>query len=829
MTNTQGSVAGEREDRAVVVLVSSAQRRTALVAGLAVVMMLLFVLTVLCLLPMRVLIAPPLSTVSYDTLASYLTKGLATGRTSLLRSAIQPAVGVAVFRRGVAIDSVTFDSLVVLDSSYYPSLRRGGFLRDEVERFNRFQRRRLERIEATPGSQGIPNDLTSAANPSVFRTTHRIAFDGADTIVLAEYPIMTRMRVASPTEQLRTMYITTKDAPRSLAFLSPLGATIAAEGAYTPTSARCPMFRVGDSIAVQCLSHASPRIAGSEVSVYLGDGAEKRPAIRPIVGATRYDGMPLRPNTPVFIKRGGIVQFPASGRRPSEPVAIDQAVGGTLIGTQWVNGQIRWRPNPALDMRLLRQLATGIGSGVASGLPDGAVIPLSLDEALTVDLKRALNRFLTRTPQARGNLAYALVVLANASSGEVIGVAEVDNHESDAPSWVFRPLNVGSAIKPILAAAALLERPELASLEIRDVGGSVSELWGLPLHKPFATGCGSGGWIDLSRFLSCSSNLYAASLVAASLTRPGSPLTLDAAPGVEFRLANASIRGRRPHIPVHDGAIAQDTLANSALAAGLFRLAGLTTSMEYAGGVGRVGRDSTIWRGLSTAGGAQSVRVPPGVWPEVSRLALAPSGASVSLRVLAGYAIGTGENQVTSLKLTEAFTRILTDRQVELTLVPVRGVRDWPSLRLRDASWYTAMLRGLAGVGREGGTAPFLESALQSRAPGLSFFGKTGTIDESGKPYTRVRDVVVDTGARPVVVRVSVDDTLPPVVAKSLVFGVGRRDGGGAALRCGITGTVYVRLSSKRGFSRLDPIAAEFARDELWTIVASHWNRLRIC
>ena len=390
------------------VVASTAQRRTALVAGLAVVMMLLFVLTVVCVLPVRVLTTPPSSTVSYDTLAASLARGLATGRPSLLRHAIRPAAAVAVIHRGGRTDSITFDSLAVFDSTYYPSLRRGGFLSDEIERFNRFQMRRLERLEATPEGREIPRDLTSAANPSVFRTSHRIAFDGTDTLVLADYPVLTGMRVASPTEMMRTMYITTREAPHSLAFLSPLGSVIASEGALTPTSSRCPMFRVGDSIAVQCLSHAAPRIAGSEVSVYLGNGVDKETGITSIVGRTRYDGVVLRPNTPTTIRRGGILQFPTSGRRPSEPVAVDRAVGGTLLGTQWVNGQVRWRPNLSLNLKLLGQLASGIGSGADNGIPDGAVIPLTLDEALTIDVQRSLKRFVGNAPQARGNLAYAL-------------------------------------------------------------------------------------------------------------------------------------------------------------------------------------------------------------------------------------------------------------------------------------------------------------------------------------------------------------------------------------------------------------------------------------
>jgi hypothetical protein len=791
--------------------------------------------TVMSKLPSRVLDTSQHGALEYDTLALYLTKGLAPGNGSLLRQAIQVSTAQAFITRGSRADTIEYDSLVVADSEAYPSLRAGGFLSDEIARYNRYQERRLERIRHVPGSRRIPSDLTGSANASIFRTTHRLASDGSDTLVLAERPVLSGMRVASPFDNPRTVYVTTKDAPTSMALVSPLGTALLTRGGLTPTHRPCPIFALRDSIAIQCLSHASPDISGGEFVVHF-DGVEPREGVAVSrVGTARYDGAILRTGAVQPIHVGGILQLASSGGRAGEPVAVESAVGGTLIGTQWVNGQMQWRTNPEFDTPLLRQLAGGAGFGVLGSLPDRSTIPLTMDERITLDLQKSLEKFVATAPQTQRNLAFAVVVLARARTGEIVAIAEVNDRESDEPSWVFRPVNVGSAIKPLIATAVLMQRPEFASLAIWDPGKSVTELWGLPLQKSFESGCDSDkrtGWIGLRRFIGCSSNLFAASLVAASLERPGTPISFEDSPGLRFQLGGRTISGKRPHIAIHSDLIAQDTLANSLLAAGLYQLDNLTTSMEYAGGVGRVGRDSSAWRGLTTADGKTPVRVPPGLWPEVSRLALAPSGASASLRALAGYAIGTGENQISPLQLSEAFGRIVLDRRLTLSFVPLapNAQPTAGSLGLSAKSWYNELTLGLRDVGRAGGTAPFLAASLQSHlGPSFEFYGKTGTIDEPGKPFKRHRSIVVEIDGKPETQVVDVLDTLPPVVAKTLVFGVGKKGTSGAALDCGVIGTAYFRLATNRGISRVDPLAAQYARDALWSILARHWARLRLC
>src|SRR5205823_4868987 len=105
-----------------------------------------------------------------------------------------------------------------------PSLREGGFLNDEVQRFNTFQRRRLEQVAHGIGVGSDPEvvDLRELENPSVFRTDVRPgdAFGDADTVVLAHQAFTSGMFVRSPFDVMRSIMVTSRTAPRANALVS---------------------------------------------------------------------------------------------------------------------------------------------------------------------------------------------------------------------------------------------------------------------------------------------------------------------------------------------------------------------------------------------------------------------------------------------------------------------------------------------------------------------------------------------------------------------------------------------------------------------------------
>jgi hypothetical protein len=352
----------------------------------------------------------------------------------------------------------------------------------------------------------------------------------------------------------------------------------------------------------------------------------------------------------------------------------------------------------------------------------------------------------------------------------------------------------------------------------------------------------------LREFLSCSSNRFSAALMAAAMEPDrDSTLAFDAVPGVSFRLGGREHVGQRPHLALdRNHQIRADTLNGSTLAAGLFELDSLNTSLELAAALGREGRDSSIWLGLEDDR-LNPVKVPLGLWPEQSRLALMRGNRPATIRQLAMFSVGAAENRVTTLDLTEGFARIVTARRVGLTFVPARGggrPASNPLLELSNATWYPAFIGGLHDVGTIGTAKGTQAAVAQQLSPSLLFLGKSGTLN--APPHVRIirrADTSMVNGKPVVRVLTFADTVVPPVVAKTLLFAVGARyaRGGkalaapllpnageaGGAMDCGVVGTIYFRL--RRNPPHVQSLATDFANERLWRLLKKHWQRLRVC
>jgi hypothetical protein len=753
----------------------------------------------------------------YRALEEELAAGLEPSDSSFRRAITVNEDSVLLRRRG-ALLTVRFDTLAILDTGQSPSLREGGFVADHVNRYNTIQRRRVrdvqDRFVRRGASLGPLVDLREKENPSVFRTRVRFVDDSSGEryrSTLSSRAATTGMRVASPFESRREVMITARRATERFAFVG-LDTTVTLTGKGTTPGGRrgCAFLVREDSAGIQC---RKPGAARPEILMSLdkqGHPGSLRMFRRDSVF---YDGklVPHGPQLP--IRRGGLFRLPSRILgQPGEPMALEQTVSGILAGTQWVNGRVVWRQNADWDTPIARQLVSASGFGLMSALSTPRVVPLSLDEQLSRELQAELEAFIKAQPQAR-DLSFAVGVIANLASGEILAAPEVNHRYADAPSSVLRGVNVGSAIKPLLAAATLVSFPELASLSIRNPGGRVSELWGYRLSSDFETGSRCAvGWIDLRRFLECSSNVYAASLVSAGLQpRSNGHVVLENRSGAVYRLGGREESDRQPRLPLErDLAIHPESLFASVLSHGLHELFGITTSLEEAS---VDPGDSTVWEGLSDAAG-HPVRVPSGLWPDRSRVGLAYQGRRSTLRRLAAVAIGAGEARLTPIDLTQAFGRLVTDRALVLRFVPTEAdTTPVASHGLRSQRWYSTFMAGLRGVGETGtaaGTGSIVRRAL---GPNVAFYGKTGTLNAPASSLRRSPDTIV---------------MVDPVVATTLVFAVGSTSrNGGAALSCGFVGTIYFRLN--REVDRVEPLATTFANQRLWPVLRKHWNRLVVC
>jgi hypothetical protein len=818
---------------------------------------------------------------TYDTLFADLHDALIDEPDRPLRRAIRAVQVDALVPTTAGYAIITFDTLAISPESTYPSLLPGGFLHDEVDRFNAYQRERLDAIRRGRLSGGSVRDLRAEENPSMFRTEIRATDDGRgdrDTVVLAERAVPYALRVPSPFDAARLVAVTTREWSRSLGWISARGAQPVAESGRIPGEPPCPFRTAKDSVYIECTAPGSPfRQLVLRFPDKLG---ETGTATLFTSERTLYDGAQLPRRRSVPIGTGGMFQFHsaalASGRSRPEPVILEWTLAGTLGGTQWINGRIRWQPSVSHTSPFVKQLASAAGFGASAELEGGRNIPLSLDESFTDELQLALEEFAGCAPAARahgcvvpnasGNrsrgsvrretprvvgrhgadIAFATIVIASAKTGEILGVAEYGPPATSGGSWILRPVNVGSAIKPVLAAAVLMRRPELATLEIRNDGPTMYDIWGVPLDKGFEAGSACPfGWIGLREFLSCSSNRYSAALVAAALQPAANLVTVwDEVPGSTYRLRGQTHTGR-PHLPLDPRRLIRpDTMNASALSAGLFDLDSLNTSLELASQLGREGRDSSVWEHLRDDR-QTPVRVPLGLWPEQSRLALTRGNRYAGLRQLAMFAVGASENRMTTLDLTQAFARLLTDRRLALTFVPrlpyvsANQIQaSFQPLGLSKTSWYSTLIGGLRDVGLTG-TAKGTQDAVTHRlSASLFFYGKSGTLN--AQPHVRILRRVDSTMVNgELVVRplAFVDTVVPPVVAKVLLFGLGVREGrartpadsatAGAAIKCGVVGTIYFRLHNNP--QHVESLATEFANERLWLVLRKHWPRLKVC
>ncbi len=665
-----------------------------------------------------------------------------------------------------------YDTLVVSGHpADVPSLGRGGFLYDEVRRYNAFQRERaaLSLVDYDAFERLRPY------NPSIFRPTRRGDGSPAVTRTAAAW----NRRVQSPFDDEWFGVMRASDAAAgwglyspyaTISFLSPRAVTRKVEGRLQACE-----FESGEQDAfAYCLSEAR------RPQAVFRDALTERGASRLLAGwnPLRLDGERIAPGDSAAVAPGSVLRL-----APLEPVVLGEHREGMLSSRQWVNGRMRRRGlvDPPLDW--LAPLGRRPIDPADPPSPD-ADVALSVDLERSRDLTDELRTFADRLPI---ELEFGTVVLTRVPDGAILAVAEVGSRSEPGRSRLLERVAPGSAVKPLLAAAVLSERPDLASLSIPARSGVVTRVLNappIPSRNGFTStlNCGDGGpaRVDLRDFLRCSNNEYAASLLIAGLTEP---------------------HGRI------ERTVERSILLRSAVTEGISTLYGLSTDPVIADSLGRSG---SIWADLRFTDG-KPVRVPFEVLPDGSRPALLSSGSreATDLSLLYRYAYGAWENRWNLFDLTTAFARVTTDRRIQATFVSggVPGVppRAPPDLGLSGHEWYGPFLRGLSDVGRSGTGRGLSTSWSRAGLPGTVYV-KTGTLAES--------DARRGEG----------------LFIKALLFGVGESGGRSSApLECGVVGAVYLNFAEGPASGSLPSYQLDFAETGLARFLSRNWERFDVC
>lgn len=726
---------------------------------------------------------------------------------------VEARVGREIFR---------FDTLeIIADENRFPAFQEGGFLFDQVRIYNRFQRERIALARIEPAWFG----RLRAYNPSVFRPYRR----GDGSTGLTRAASAWSLRVRSPLDGEWTGEIVASDVHRGQGLLSPrlsvaLRKPIRLVRDVEGRRQRCEFVPRALDVRAYCLSEE--RIPQATFRLASGD----RDPEWAVAGWDDLwvDGRRIRAGDSVGMEDGTVLRL-----NPLEPVVFGEYWEGVLSSRQWINGGMRRRTDLSPPLDLFSPLSWD-PAPPNTEVSSTASLRLSVSAEASTDLTSRLAAFLR--DEVRLPLDFGIMVLARVPDGEIVAMAEVGDRRNRGRSSLLERVAPGSAVKPMLAAAILSERPELAALEIPAHAGSIRSVLGLPpvpARRAFTTALNcprpGTGRVDLRYFLRCSNNEYAASLLVAGL---------ENAHGEEGRRIGAV------SLPLEEGRVPRSILLLSPLSTGMSRLFDLPTDPVIADSAGRSRR---VWDGLRFSDGAPAL-VPYELLPTQSRPALLAPGSSngTELGLLYRYAYGAWENQWTLLDLTNAFARVVTDRRVQIRFFPLpereRANRSRAGLGAPEPShaaahgrtaappdspgradpsstppegsplgldgqpWYGAFLAGLEGVA-EDGTASGLRRAWQRAGVPGHVWAKTGTLAEAGEPG-------------------SLDD----LFAKSLLFAVGDpEEGAGGPLGCGIVGGLYMRFARGPVEGALPSYPVEFARDILGAFLRDRWTEISGC
>lgn len=230
------------------------------------------------------------------------------------------------------------------------------------------------------------------------------------------------------------------------------------------------------------------------------------------------DGIDVFPDTMAFLP-GRIVR---SAQLTS--AFVGRARTGTIIDEQRKNGRVR------LTMTSPRYGPIGLAlAGLQRGDERFSTIPLTISPRLTQQLDSVAYNVVERSNQ-RGRtrqftVTRAEIVAVDIKTGDILALST--NREPGVGAFLPGTQGqwLGSAVKPMVAAAVLSAHPALATMTVTS-GPLATTVDGSQVRRPFDAGCG-GGTVDLRRAMRCSSNLFSAELLVRGLRLSGVPRDRD--------------------------------------------------------------------------------------------------------------------------------------------------------------------------------------------------------------------------------------------------------------------------------------------------------------
>lgn len=370
-------------------------------------------------------------------------------------------------------------------------------------------------------------------------------------------------------------------------------------------------------------------------------------------------------------------------------------------------------------------------------------VELSIDQQIQQEVAAAI-------ASAGGNgVKRKAAVVMNALTGEIVAMGGVfDNLGSHCAHPALCPLPIGSTGKPIFATAMIAsdQRRDLATLEVPLRSAGFSQVLGLPLSstRQNVNGRGVNGYVDLEGFVANSDNYYIAAL--ALLASPQvDPATCPVPAEERFRIAG-KLQSRRPQ-SAFEGPdcqpLAADFMIPDFRPAWAERLEAMFDLDVYSIDefpsdgckkdrlYGTSNRDAALLRGLLRPNEAGCLFEQSGAERHYLNINQQRDFSDETVVML----LGGGQGRMTTVKLAEAYARLVTGRRVAASLIWLDadsldyGAFDRAGLQAR-----TAVSKGMARV-IEGTAAktdmPAAVAELESWiAPDfrLGVFAKTGTI-----------------------------------------------------------------------------------------------------